>query len=114
MMSDRMLAGMRRSREEWQSLVGELRDSGVRVADFARRKGLRVNTLQWWRWKLRGDVVKAGPVTLAKFVPLRPAGSAVSGSQVVEARVGSVVLRFECGTDVDYVATLIGQLERVC
>jgi hypothetical protein len=59
-------------------------------------------------------VVKAGPVTLARFVPLRPAASDVAGSQVLEARVGSVVLRFECGTDVDYVASLIGQLERVC
>ena len=113
-MSGRMLGAMRRSREEWRALVAELRGSGARVADFARRRGIRVNTLQWWCWKLRDDVVKAGPVALAKFVPLRPAESAESRSRIVEARIGSVVLRFECGTDVAYLASLIGQLERVC
>ncbi len=44
---------MRRSREGWKLRVAEYRRSGLSVAEFARRRGLKVGTLRWWSSQLR-------------------------------------------------------------
>jgi hypothetical protein len=108
-----MLGGMRRSREEWAALVAEFRSSGARADDFARRRGLKVATLQWWCSELRRAAARSSLLPV-RFVPLRPAASVEARCKPVEARVGSVILRFETGTDVEYVAALLGRLGKAC
>lgn len=45
--------GKRRSRQEWERLIAQWRAGGESAATFCARRGLRVQTLQWWRWRLR-------------------------------------------------------------
>src|SRR5512140_2485865 len=43
----------RRSAKEWTQLIRELERSGAAPAAFARARGIRPDTLKWWRWRLR-------------------------------------------------------------
>ena len=104
---------MRRSREDWKALVAEYRGGGSSADEFSRRRGLKVATLRWWCSELRDEVMSRALVPV-RFVPLRPVAGSASTSKVVEARVGAVALRFEAGTDVDYVASLLGRLGTGC
>lgn len=52
MSSSKRLAGRRRSRSEWQVLVGEWRSGGGSVEEFCGRRGLSPATFRWWRWQL--------------------------------------------------------------
>lgn len=53
----------RRSAEQWARLVQEWGRSGQTAARFAAARGLRWQTLVWWRWRLKQE---AGPVKQAK------------------------------------------------
>jgi transposase-like protein len=53
--------GQRRSAWEWQRLIRELERSGETVASFAKARGIRPDTLKWWRWRLQSKA-KAAPV----------------------------------------------------
>lgn len=58
-------------REHWQALLEAQRRSGLGLAAFCRRRGLRKGTLSFWKWKLARDA-EGGPgrgVT-ASFVPI--------------------------------------------
>ena len=44
--------GRRRTAEEWGRLLRELERSGQALAAFARARGICVDTLKWWRWRL--------------------------------------------------------------
>ena len=103
---------MRRSREEWRELVVEFRGSGARAQDFARQRGLNVTRLWWWCSELRKEV-PGKPVASVRFLPVR-AAAVVPSPKPIEAQVGAVVLRFECGTDVEYLAALVSRLENAC
>lgn len=65
----------RRSAKEWERLIGELERSGQSAATFARARGIRSETLTWWRWRLRSQKkrrpvrVKAAPVKLVAVEP---------------------------------------------
>lgn len=101
---------MRRTREDWKRLVAEFRASGMGTTEFARKRRLNPRTLQWWAWELRDE----SPTEIVKFVPVQVAASAVPARDVVEARVGAVTLRFESGTDAEYVSELLGRLGAAC
>lgn len=45
--------GHRRTAAEWRQLIDELDDGAEALAAFCRRKGVKLSTLQWWRWRLR-------------------------------------------------------------
>lgn len=49
------MALQRRSAERWRELITEWECSGLPAREFARRRGLNVATLRWWRWKLGAD-----------------------------------------------------------
>jgi hypothetical protein len=49
-----MMTKERRSREQWQELVEEWRDSGLTCKQFAKGIGARPSTLSWWKWRLGG------------------------------------------------------------
>ena len=43
----------RRTRADWRQLLARQARSGLSIAAFARREGIRPQSLHWWRWKLR-------------------------------------------------------------
>jgi hypothetical protein len=47
-----MKKAQRRSAKEWARLVGEWERSGQGAEQFGSRRGLRPQTLVWWRWRL--------------------------------------------------------------
>ena len=98
---------MRRGREFWEQLVGEV-DSGERVVDVARRYAVQPRTLSWWRWKLRTTGAKRRGPMLLPVVVRRPA----AGPDVmpVELLVRDVLIRVASGSDVSYVAALVDAL----
>src|SRR5262245_25994137 len=51
-------SGTRRSAKEWSRLLDELERSGESPTAFARVRGIRPDTLKWWRWRL-GRKIKA-------------------------------------------------------
>lgn len=42
----------RRSAAEWGRLIREQEQSGQTATAFARARGIRPDTLKWWRWRL--------------------------------------------------------------
>ncbi len=59
-------------REHWRALLEAQRRSGLGLAAFCRRRGLRKGTLSFWKWKLAREVeVGAGRGATASFVPIQ-------------------------------------------
>jgi hypothetical protein len=69
-MADKARAARRRSASEWQALVAEAAESGEDVGSFCRRRGLKKQTLQWWRWRLHASVRAGEPAATRR----RPVG----------------------------------------
>lgn len=42
-----------RTAKQWAELIRELERTGQEPAAFARARGIRPDTLKWWRWRLR-------------------------------------------------------------
>jgi transposase-like protein len=101
---------MRRSRETWKQLVAKYRASGATAEAFARKHRLNVGTLRWWSGQLR----KEAPSVRVQFVPVRSKPTSVPAAGLVEAQLGPVTLRFESGTDVQYVSALLQGLVKSC
>ena len=95
---------MRRGREFWKQLVGEV-ERGERIADVARRHHVQPRTLTWWRWKLRAD----GAIE-ARMLPVVIRPSERRAASEVELRVRDVAMRFGSDTDVSYIAALVDAL----
>lgn len=51
-MTHRESAPRRRSAREWARLVEDWKKSGLRVSDFAKKRGLEPRRLAWWKWRL--------------------------------------------------------------
>jgi transposase-like protein len=81
-MAEKRAPTKRRSASEWQTLVAKLAESGEDIAQFCRRQGIYLPTLQWWRWRLRGS-------TRGLARPARPVPAAAEPiwSQFKELRV---------------------------
>jgi hypothetical protein len=66
-------------REHWQALLEAQRRSGLTLAAFCRRRGLRKGSLSFWKWKLAHErapgtgrkVEAAGRTPPAAFVPIQ-------------------------------------------
>jgi hypothetical protein len=67
----------RRSAKEWARLIRELERSGQTPRAFARARGIRPETLTWWRWRLRSEAKRSpGPKSAhVKLVAVRPSAS---------------------------------------
>ena len=84
----RRLMSRSRGREGWREIMEDLGRSGLSVARYARKHGLSVSTLYWWRWALRAR--HADPSGGARRKPARarhaePRLSFVPVSVVAEA-----------------------------
>jgi hypothetical protein len=49
----------RRTADDWARLLRELDRSDLSAEQFARARGIRPDTLKWWRWRL-GHSAKGG------------------------------------------------------
>lgn len=56
----------KRDRLEWVQIVGDQERSGLSLRQYASKHGLNLNTLQWWRSKVRKAKEASG------FVEVRP------------------------------------------
>lgn len=101
---------MRRTREQWATLVAAFENTNQPAVRFCERRGISPRTFAWWRWQLRhtaptrrDDDVKLLSVDVV-------AGDAVSATSRVVIAVADVEVRIDVGVDVDYVAALVARL----
>jgi transposase-like protein len=100
------MAAERRSRDEWERLVGEQERSGKSVREFAAARGVNGSTLAWWRWRTRSEQGADAPRESARFVPVVLEGPSdaelepVAEGQVEACLPNGVTLRFEHRLDV--------------
>ncbi len=81
----------------------------------ARRHGVNPKTLQWWRYELRRAPDASPAMVMPRLLPLVVRGDAgVTASGPVEITLGRAVVRVPVGTDVEYVAALVGAMGRQC
>jgi transposase-like protein len=81
-MAEKRATTKRRSASEWQTLVAKLAESGEDIAQFCRRQGIYLPTLQWWQWRLRGS-----PHGLVRPPRAAPAAAEAIRSQFTQLRV---------------------------
>lgn len=102
----------RHNREFWEAAVRDVQ-AGQDVAAVAKRHGVRPGTLSWWLWNLRRTRPKTGKrrraETGAAFLPVVVAEPIIT-SRMIELEVAGTRLRVEPGTDVEYLAALVGAL----
>lgn len=102
----------RHPRAFWAGLVAEV-EAGAAIVEVARRHKVRESTLRWWRTQLRRAapgprlVPVLGQVSVHGPTPVRP-------SRHVELAISGAVLRFEEGTDVEYVVALARAVSAAC
>jgi transposase-like protein len=107
-----MFARMKRHpRSFWAGLVVEV-ERGAALGEVARRHGVTLTTLRWWRSRLRPQA--STPPTPTRFLPVVvTAGSRATTTDVpspIEVVVRGLVVRVALGTDIAYVADLVTAL----
>jgi transposase-like protein len=104
----------RHDRQFWERASREV-DGGSRVADVARRLGVRAGTLSWWRWRLHQEAPTSKRRGGTEFLPVVIAEPArVLQASAVEVETSGVRVRVELGTDVGYVASLVAAIRSRC
>jgi transposase-like protein len=94
-------------REFWAKLVNEV-EAGGTLPEVARRHQVKVSTLRRWRTRLSSEMSSE-----PRLVPVMVRGGYAS-AQSIEVTVRDCVLRFEVGTDVEYVSRLLRAIESSC
>lgn len=107
------MAHARRDRGFWEGARADV-ERGAKVADVARRLGVRAGTLSWWLWKLRRQAPKPRRQRRTEFLPVVLAGPVRAAPAAIELEAGGVRLRVEVGTDVRYVAAMVAALRAAC
>lgn len=93
---------------QWLRIAEQFEHSGLTQKEFAQQHELRLSTLQSWIYRRRRQA-PAQPAPPVRLVPVEVAQARVP--PVVEVlTVGGVRVRCQVGTDVDYVAQLVGAL----
>jgi hypothetical protein len=107
----------RRSPEQWSAVLDELSGSGESVESFCRRRGIRRETLYWWRWKLGTSRRSSASHAGVRLLPVSVSSdgrfeSAVAHGVVIH--VAGLQVHVEPGTDVAYVASLVEAIRSRC
>ena len=100
----------RHPRSFWKRLVAET-ERGGSIGPVARRHGVRPRTLTWWRWRLRHE--ESGSGATPQLLPVVVEGHGPT-PRLLEIAIADVRVRVEVGSDVAYVATLVGALRSRC
>ncbi len=89
----------RRSRDQWRRLVDGWESSGLTQAQYCRKKGISVGSLQRWRRLLAGTEEAGDNSAVARsFLPVRLLGHTDVASGVGVTVVLPDGLRIEIGT----------------
>jgi len=91
--------------QEARAALEELSRSGVSLSEFARRKGVSVNRLVYWKKRL-------GPLRPPAFVAVTLPRGASSKSPPLEILVGGVIVRVPNDVDAERVAGIVRALTR--
>ena len=112
----------RKSRAFWVRLVGEFegRDPRPTHVAYAAEKSVRVGTFRLWLYRLRREKTEVEPEVSLVPVELSrtsvasdfAATAALTPAPIDAALPGGVVLRFEVGTDPEYIGALLGAAAR--
>lgn len=109
-MARSMVAVRRRSAAEMRELLEQWAASGMSLAQFAQRHGVREKTLAWWRWELRR---RAAAMASVEFVEVTPGPSAPATPEGFEIRLPrGVVVAVPVAFDEDALTRLLGVLAR--
>jgi len=93
---------VRRSREEWWSIVEEWRASGQDAVAFCEARSISVRTFRWWRWRLgespqgsASAAVREASVNPGEFLEIRARSLGSYESEAIEIEFPSG-LRLRC------------------
>ena len=104
--------GERKSRADWEGIVASFEGSGLTVARFCSSRRLKPKALRWWQWKLAREARSA---TSVRLVPVGVVESTVSATRTpLELVLGDIAIRFEAGTEPEYLAALVSALRGRC
>jgi transposase-like protein len=99
---------VRRSAEQWSSLMAEHADSGLSIAAFCRERGLTVSSFHAWRRRLSEE--RATSATARGFVRLRADDGGGGGDDHGPRQAWSVVVRFVDGVEVYFEGRRLGEV----
>jgi|GEM_PF-4059370 len=97
------MAGEKGGRAFWTTTVAELEHSGLRVAVFARSRGLNAASLYAWRRRLRVTDKQPG-----RFLEVSTT-TAPATSTAVRISLGALVLELDALPPAAWVAELLGR-----
>ncbi len=93
----------------WAKQVGRLTRSGLSAREFSAKHGLKLRTLQWWRWRLKQDL-KDAPVRRrvkrARFIEVTPQLAVAPAAGRVRICLGALSMEFETPPPAAYVLQL--------
>jgi hypothetical protein len=97
-------------------LIRELEQTGEPCGEFARRHRVNVSTLKVWQWRLRKESREsAGSDDEVRLLPVQVRAAvqvASGGSEILEASIGDVVVRFTTSVTPAYMAELLSRVAR--
>ena len=106
---------MTRRRNDWVQLAAEFEISGLTQSEFANSRGVKLTSSRNGYYSVRSGKKANRKDRAVRFVPVRIGGVPPSDpSRVFEVRVGQLSFRFEVGTDVRYIVSLLTQLSSAC
>lgn len=118
----------RRDREFWEQASADV-DAGATLDTVARRLGVKVNTLKWWRWRLGAEQRKSKSSSRRKapakprrrrakppghFLPVVVRDVPAPVADAVAIVVDGVRIHVPVGADPVYVARLVEALRARC
>jgi hypothetical protein len=102
-----------RSEEFWREVVAGADASGLTRAKYAEQMGIGRAALGYWIHKVGGKAVGRRSQASRALVPVRLVASRDTSGGSLSMSCGGVVVRFEEGASIDYIAKLAAAL-RAC
>ena len=83
---------------------------GRSLESMARRYGVTIGRLRWWRWRLGSEPSAQAAPRMVEVLPA-PAQTAGAGLRVL---AGDLVLELPAGTPPEYVGRVLGSARAAC
>lgn len=100
--------------DEWMKLLSEYATSGLSQKEFVAKHDLSFSTFQYWLYRAsRKKKTESG--SSQRFLPVEVVSVAAPKARLTDGAIeaglrSGVVLRFQVGTDTDYLAELLAAL----